>query len=42
MKADTSGTVIAQGYNCFVRARKTESDPLKTIGYVILKLVKYL
>ena len=34
MKADTSGTVIAQGYNCFVRAKKESTDPLKTIGYV--------
>jgi hypothetical protein len=34
MRADTSGTVIAQGYNCFVRAKKAASDPLKTIGYV--------
>jgi hypothetical protein len=34
MRADTSGTIIAQGYNCFVRAKKAESDPLKTIGYV--------
>ncbi|MDR2193462.1 MAG: hypothetical protein LBP19_03210 [Treponema sp.] len=34
MNADTSGKVIAQGYNCFVRARKGDSDPLKTVGYV--------
>jgi hypothetical protein len=34
MNADTSGRVIAQGYNCFVRAKKQSADPLKTIGYV--------
>jgi hypothetical protein len=34
MNADTSGKVIAQGYNCFVRAKKKETDALKTIGYV--------
>jgi hypothetical protein len=34
MKADTTGTIVAQGYNCFVRAKKADSDPLKTIGYV--------
>jgi hypothetical protein len=34
MNADTSGKVIAQGYNCFVRAKKETSDSLKTIGYV--------
>jgi hypothetical protein len=34
MRADTSGTIVSQGYNCFVRAKKADSDPLKTIGYV--------
>jgi hypothetical protein len=35
MKADTSGKIIAQGYNCFVRVRKdSETAELKTIGYV--------
>ncbi|MDR1073939.1 MAG: hypothetical protein LBL45_09750 [Treponema sp.] len=35
MNADTSGKVIAQGYNCFVRVRKEgPTDAIKTIGYV--------
>jgi hypothetical protein len=34
MNADTSGTIVAQGYNCFVRAKKSDGDTLKTIGYV--------
>jgi hypothetical protein len=34
MQPDTSGAVVAQGYNCFVRAKKAATDPLKTIGYV--------